>query len=192
MRYSLTIAALLMISATMSAADLESITLADGRTLLGVYDDVAGTITLHGAGSAVIRVTERQVKGREPAFVGEAAPRPVDAKRGAATSPVDPRAALAAIDKRAREEKLAVLRRWVLSIDTTLPVVPELGDDPRESDRDSRARAQAVHALILKLDYAKKAAAEDPDSDATAGDLFALINSDPSLVEWYCQHTAAR
>jgi len=59
-----------IISVTM-AAELEVITLRDGRVLTGVYDDEAQTVTLSGPMAATIRVTAAQILSREP--VGAAA-----------------------------------------------------------------------------------------------------------------------
>ena len=58
---------LLGIVSVSTAADVEVITLRDGRVLTGAYDDEAQTVTLSGAMAATIRVTAAQILTREPA-----------------------------------------------------------------------------------------------------------------------------
>jgi hypothetical protein len=57
---------LLMIAGTVTAAELEQITLTDGRRFIGYYDQVAGTLTVEGPPKAVIRVTGGQIAARAP------------------------------------------------------------------------------------------------------------------------------
>jgi hypothetical protein len=56
----------LMAIGQLAGAELEQITISDGRRFIGYYDAGAGTITIEGPPKAVIRVTAEQVVGRSP------------------------------------------------------------------------------------------------------------------------------
>lgn len=144
---------LLAMFALCSAAEVEQITLADGRHLVGTYDDIAGTITLDGPGAAVIKVKRYDVKTREayarppaPVAKDEAPARPVEK----AVDPIDGvwRAFAEATDIRARAEDAAratedaAVLKWVASIDLSLLPVPALGADPRQSEIDAKRQIE--------------------------------------------------
>jgi hypothetical protein len=57
---------LALLCCSLGAAELEQITLADGRRLVGYYDEGAGTVTIEGPPKAVIAVTAAQVTSRSP------------------------------------------------------------------------------------------------------------------------------
>ena len=56
--------ALLLLALSLTAAELEQITLADGRRFVGYYDADAGTVTIEGPPKAVIRVKGSEVTSR--------------------------------------------------------------------------------------------------------------------------------
>lgn len=56
--------ALLLLALSLTAAELEQITLADGRRFVGYYDADAGTVTIEGPPRAVIRVKGSEVTSR--------------------------------------------------------------------------------------------------------------------------------
>lgn len=56
--------ALLLLALSLTAAELEQITLTDGRRLIGYYDGGAGTLTVEGPPKAVIRVAPTQIASR--------------------------------------------------------------------------------------------------------------------------------
>jgi hypothetical protein len=72
---------LLALALSLTAADLEQITLTDGRRLIGYYDEAAGKLTVEGPPKVVLNVTTAQVASRSP-YVR--APEADPAKRDAA------------------------------------------------------------------------------------------------------------
>lgn len=58
--------ALLLLALSLPAADLEQITLVDGRRLIGYYDAEAGKLTVEGPPKAVLPVSAAQIVSRSP------------------------------------------------------------------------------------------------------------------------------
>lgn len=159
-----------------SAADREAITLADGRTLVGVYDADAGTIAMDG--KAVVKVRADQVKAREPAPPMSAAP-PATTE----TSPKQKAKILSVIfatcdqdvvDENARHEKLLrgiadrraeQIGEWLAHADLDDLPLPALSDDPRESEKQYHWRATRVNESLRRLRDIRK----DIRDKATAG-----------------------
>ncbi|MBA3686849.1 MAG: chitobiase/beta-hexosaminidase C-terminal domain-containing protein, partial [Planctomycetes bacterium] len=88
---SLAMFAILVLASACSAAEVEVITLADGRVLTGVYDAGTQTITLSGAMAAVIRVPAAQIVSREP-VAGEKGKVPAAGRPAAGEAPTGPTA----------------------------------------------------------------------------------------------------
>ena len=57
---------LLLLALSLTSAELEQITLADGRRLIGYYDEAAGRLTVEGPPKAVLPITARQIVSRSP------------------------------------------------------------------------------------------------------------------------------
>ena len=143
----------------LSAAEREKITLTDGRVLVGVYDDLAGTITLDGIGGAVLKIREHQVKAREPA-PAPAPPPPVSPKPAPAIDEGEiskappaavaerPEVAMRAMIERHQRELFEYACDWISRADLSEVPVPQLGNDPRASEQEAFDLAkQANHQL---------------------------------------------
>lgn len=157
--------------AASAAAEREAITLADGRTLVGVYDADAGTIALDG--KAVVKVRADQVKAREPA-PAKAPPAAAAAAPTAEAAPKQKAKTVSVIfaacdqevvEENARHDKLlrAIADRraeqvgeWLTHADLEDLPLPAVNDDPRESEKQYHWRATRVNEVLRRLREIRK------------------------------------
>ncbi len=146
------ILALLIAAGAAPAAERESITLADGRTLVGVYDADAGTVTLDGHGTAaVVMVRADQVRAHEPAPAAVAKPA-VETKAPPRSPSLAWLAECQAEVGAYQDERKAfdlrqydLIRKWKAHILSLPPIPPpQVGADPRTSEV-----AQARHVAEI-------------------------------------------
>jgi chromosome segregation ATPase len=88
----LVVPALCLLAPIAFCADTQTVTLRDGRVLTGIYDQDAGTITISGAGKAVIRIAKEDVLSIVVAASVD--PAPTAAADAAKRHDMDPLAAL--------------------------------------------------------------------------------------------------
>lgn len=133
-----------------ASAEREQLTLKDGRVLIGVYDGDAGTITLDGPGSAIVRIGKDQISNRSeapPLLVKSIKPMADEAEK--TKPPEDPTVALRAIQKRYEEERWQYCRSWIIAADFSGVPVPSLPDDPKKSE------AMAYNIAVKLNDWLK-------------------------------------
>ena len=172
---------LLLFALSLTAAELEQITLTDGRRLVGYYDDIAGTVTLDGPAKAVLPIAARQVASRAPYIRGPetAADATAPAQREAAKAPRE--GARARLDRarsdaeqlRAKADavELDAVVEFLSGMDLTPQTVDELGKDPRKSEIEHRRRAMEVN--VERKEFARLLAdAKLLKSDPTTGHGF--------------------
>jgi len=161
---------LIFFSLSLAAADVEQITLADGRKLVGTYDDQTGTIMLEGPTKASIRVKRSQVVKREPYEAPVTPPQPVAPPMAQAPAPTAPVAKAQAPDDALRfahveAEKLRAqanriefeaTKRWLLQEIATPVDLPEIGPDPRASEVEAHDKARALHRRYHDLKELEK------------------------------------
>lgn len=140
-----------------AAAERESITLADGRTLVGYYDEDRGTMTLDG-GKVVVQVSAETVKARGPAtssppvVVGKLKVT-TDAPQSSVQPP--PLDAFKKLTDDYDRQTFALVKSWLDGAGLELLPEPKLPDDPRQSEREAASAVHAINATIVHLKEVK-------------------------------------
>lgn len=145
--------ALLLLAVAASAADYESITLKDGRTLVGIYDH--GTLTMED-GKVSLPIAEADIVARAPAAAPIAKPtsaKPAPRSTLNAYQEMTARATALRDDAKATQGKAddleaAFFAEWVSHADLSPLPVPALSADPRKSEKDA---ADQVRRLNMQL-----------------------------------------
>lgn len=145
-----------------AAVDRESITLTDGRTLVGYYDEDRGTMALDG-GKVTVQVSPEAVKSRAPATT----PPPVVVGKLKGTAPVPQSTAqplpLDAFKKLTDDydrQTFALVKSWLDAAGLEPLPEPKLPDDPRQSEREA---ASVVHAINATIAHFREVKAKLPD-----------------------------
>jgi hypothetical protein len=191
--------ALLACTATASAAERESITLSDGRTLVGFYDDQTGVLTLDGKGKAVVALRPEQVKAREPAPAAKAAalaaPAPTtDAKPAAEPNPAADlvsTSAKAFADENDRHDRVvADLTRqrhdaavaWLAKANLDDITVHALPADPRESDHQAHDIGVRFNQHLVQLRALREQSKRDERLAGNAVDVLQEMAEDGTIA----------
>jgi hypothetical protein len=168
-------ALLLLLSVAITAADLEVITLKDGRCLTGTYEN--GRLSLEG-GVVVLTVAEADIANRVPAPPPVVVSSPVTAPAAGPVTPAkakpsarDTYLAAQAEAKRLRDQARAVEAAFVVEFlrhgDFAPVPVPTVGNDPRPSEKAAAEHARDLNSHLQGLrEYAKQVAESDTVSDA--------------------------
>lgn len=161
--------ALLLLALSLTAAELEQITLTDGRRLIGYYDEAAGKIVLDGPTRAILPIRPDQVASRSP-YVRSPEAEQAKKEEGQAkpAEPAKPRAqestanaALKSAVTSAMElrDKAVVMEfdalvAWLSAQDLEHKVIPPVSADPRKSELDA---AKQIKAENFSRDNKRKA-----------------------------------
>ncbi len=178
------------------AAEPEAVTLDDGRTVVGVYDAEAGTLTIvdHGGkATTIIKLRPGQVAARAPAPVAAVEPAPPSSATEAVLAgvpeapgaiPGDPRDELRAIAERADHDRLALALAWLQAIDLTPPPAVVLGADPRESEKRAKAQSDDARARLAEVAGMLRDYKAHPERAVSQKQILALLERQ-GFVDWY-------
>ncbi len=105
----------------------------------------------------------------------------------AAADATDPRPRLSAIAEAAQREQIAVALAWLKGCDLTLPPDLVLGPDPRDSEREAKAEADAARSQIAAARLVLERAIAKPDDAAVQREVLGFVGGGArgSFVDLY-------
>ncbi len=163
MRIAIITISFVLLNAAAVGADRETLTLTDGRTLVGYYDEDRQTMTLDG-GKVTLRVPPETVQSRAPAttppphVVGKvksiegAQPTTAESAKEplrASWTKVHDELARMRAQERAAEDRLVA--EWAAGADLHSIPLPASAADPRKSEIEAIAKIHRVNAWVAGL-----------------------------------------